>query len=220
MDASSQLARRRRLERGIYQQPNGRYAVCVMVDGRPRFRTLSAATLSEARRQREFLQAAGRAGALPLSPRLKFAEVAERWLAEFESKVVAGARRDRTLDLYRSQLRRHLLPRLGARRIALITADDVVDVLRELQSEGLSPWTVKRILAALSCVFTFASRHGYIATHPFHRLERDERSHPLRSDQRVLTRAELAHLFAACAGIGRCSRPARTRACVCRKCSR
>jgi integrase len=198
MDASSQLARRRRLERGIYQQPNGRYAVCVMVDGRPRFRTLSAPTLSEARRQRELLQAAGRAGALPLSPHLKFAEVAERWLAEFESKVVAGARRDRTLDLYRSQLRRHLLPRLGARRIALITADDVVAVLRELQSEGLSPWTVKRILAALSCVFTFASRRGYIATHPFHRLERDERPHALRSDQRVLTRAELAHLFAAC----------------------
>jgi hypothetical protein len=55
MDASSQLARRRRLERGIYQQPNGRYAVCVMVDGRSRFRTLSAATLSEARRQRELL---------------------------------------------------------------------------------------------------------------------------------------------------------------------
>jgi len=61
-----------------------------MVDGRPRFRTLSAATLSEARRQRELLQAAGRAGALPLSPRLTFAEVAERWLAEFESKVVAA----------------------------------------------------------------------------------------------------------------------------------
>ena len=57
---------------------------------------------------------------------------------------------------------------------------------------------MKRILAALSCVFTFALRRGYIATHPFHRLERDERPSPLRSDQRVLTRAELAHLFAAC----------------------
>jgi integrase len=74
----------------------------------------------------------------------------------------------------------------------------VVAILRELQSEGLSPWTVKRILGALSCVFTFALRRGHIATHPFHRLERDERPHPLRSDQRVLTRAELARLFAAC----------------------
>jgi len=80
----------------------------------------------------------------------------------------------------------------------LITADDVVAVMRQLQADGLSPWTVKRILGALSCVFTFALRRGYVATHPFHRLERDERPQPLRSDQRVLTCTELARLFAAC----------------------
>jgi integrase len=90
------------------------------------------------------------------------------------------------------------LPRLGRRRLALITADDVVAVMRDLQADGLSPWTVKRILGALSCVFTFALRRGYINAHPFDRLERDERPHPLSSDQRVLTRTELAHLFAAC----------------------
>lgn len=198
MAASSRPDRRRRVARGIYAQPNGRYAVCVMVDGQPRFRTLSAATISEARRQRELLKGIARVGELPISPRFTFAEVAARWLADFEAKVTAGERRDRTLDLYRSQLHRHLLPRLGRRRLTLITADDVVAVMHELQADGLSPWTVKRILGALSCVFTFALRRGYIATHPFHRLERDERPHPLRSDQRVLTRTELARLFAAC----------------------
>lgn len=196
--ASSGDSRRVRVERGIYLQPNGKYAVCVRVDGRARFRTLEAATLAEAREQRELLQEAGRRGLLPLSPRLTFAEVAARWLAEFEAKASAGERRDRTFDLYRSQLYRHLLPRLGRRRLALITADDVVTVMRELQAAGLSPWTVKRILAALSCVFTFALRRGYVNAHPFDRLERDERPHPLRSDQRVLTGAELARLFAAC----------------------
>jgi integrase len=198
MTESSRPARRRRVERGIYQQPNGKYTVCVRVDGQARFRTLEAATLVEAVRQRELLQNVARIGELPLSPRLTFAEVAARWLAEFEIRVAAGERRERTLDLYRSQLHRHLLPRLGRRRLALITADDVVAVTRELQAEHLSPWTVKRILAALSCVFTFGLRRGYIATHPFQRLERDERPHPLRSDQRVLTQRELARLFAAC----------------------
>jgi integrase len=198
MTASTGRAGRRRVERGIYQQPNGLYAVCLMVEGRPRFRTLSAATLGEARMQRELLQSLGRQCGLPVSPRLTFAGVAGRWLTDFESKVAAGERRDRTLDLYRSQLNRHLLPRLGSHRIALITPDDVVAILRELQSEGLSPWTVKRILGALSCVFTFALRRGYIATHPFHRLERDERPHPLRSDQRMLSQGELTRLFAAC----------------------
>jgi integrase len=198
MAANSRPDRRRRVARGIYQQPNGKYAVCVRVDGRARFRTLQAATLVEAVRQRELLQGAGRLGDLPLSPRLTFAEVASRWLAEFEVKVEAGERRERTLELYRSQLRRRLLPRLGRRRLVLVTVDDVVAIMRELRVEGLSPWTIKRILGALSCVLTFALRRGYISAHPFDRLERDERPHPLRSDQRVLTRTELGRLFAAC----------------------
>jgi len=128
MAASSRPDRRRRVARGIDQQPNGKYAVCVRVDGRARLRTLEAATLVEALRQRELLQRAGRLCNLPLSPRLTFAEVAGRWLAEFETKVTAGERRERTLDLYRSQLRRHLLARLGRRRLVLITTDDVARV--------------------------------------------------------------------------------------------
>src|ERR1700693_6358282 len=108
MAESNRPARRRRVERGIYQQPNGKYAACVRVDGRARFRTLEAATLVEAIRQRELLQSIARLGELPLSPRLTFAEVAARWRAEFETKMIAGERRDRTFDLYRSQLQRHL----------------------------------------------------------------------------------------------------------------
>src|SRR5258708_584236 len=96
--------RRTRLERAIYLQPNGRYSVCVMIDGKPRFRTVIAETIVEARRERERLCEAAKAGALPGSPQLTFAEVARRWLAEFESKVVAGERRERTLELYRGKL--------------------------------------------------------------------------------------------------------------------
>jgi len=154
MAAGSRSDRRRRVARGIYEQSNGRYAVCVMADGRPRFRTLNAGTISEARRQRELLHRIARIGELPVSPRLTFAEAADRWLADFEAKATAGERRDRTLDLYRSQLHCHLLPRLGRRQLALITTGDVVAVMHELQTERLSPWTIKRILGALSCVFT------------------------------------------------------------------
>jgi hypothetical protein len=31
---------RRRVERGIYEQPNGKYMACFMVDGKPRFRVV------------------------------------------------------------------------------------------------------------------------------------------------------------------------------------
>src|SRR6266516_5337333 len=75
MKASSRPdRRRRRVARGVYRQPNGKYAVCVRVDGRARFRTLEAATLIEALMQRELLQEACRLGELPLSPRFTFAE--------------------------------------------------------------------------------------------------------------------------------------------------
>src|SRR6266508_296289 len=92
MAASGSPDRRRRVARGIYQQPNGKYAVCVRVDGRARFRTLDAATLVEALRQRELLRRAGRLGDLPLSPRVTFAEVAGRWLADFQAQSTPSVR--------------------------------------------------------------------------------------------------------------------------------
>ena len=178
--------RRRRVEQRIYEEPNGKYAVCVMAAAKPRFRTIDAITLTEARLQRTLLQTLGELGELPLSPSLTFADVAARWLADFEAKVAIGARRERTLDLYRSQLRLHLLPRLSRRRLAAITPDDVVALTGQLFERGLSPWTVKRILGALSCVLSFSLRRGYIDQHPFHWLERDERPRPVGSEQRVL----------------------------------
>ena len=78
-----------RVERGIYRQTNGKYAVCVMVGGRPRFRTLEAVTLRDARKQCELLRTLGAFDGLPLSPRVTFAEIAARWLGEFETKVAS-----------------------------------------------------------------------------------------------------------------------------------
>jgi hypothetical protein len=70
--------RRTRIERGVYMQPNGKYTVCVRVGGKPRFRTVDAATVAEARRQRLLLTAAARSGELVLTPTVTFAEVAAR----------------------------------------------------------------------------------------------------------------------------------------------
>ena len=36
----SSRERRVRVERGIYREPNGKYAVCFMFDGKPTFRTV------------------------------------------------------------------------------------------------------------------------------------------------------------------------------------
>jgi hypothetical protein len=58
------------VERGIYLQPNGKYAVCFRHAGRLRFRTVGF--LAAARHERKALIAAAKRGESPLSPHLRF----------------------------------------------------------------------------------------------------------------------------------------------------
>jgi hypothetical protein len=89
-----------RVERGIYRQPNGKYAVCCRRAGRLHFRTVGF-DIKDARRERLALIAATREGKMPLSPRLRFETVAGWWLERFEAKVTAGERHPRTLEAHR-----------------------------------------------------------------------------------------------------------------------
>jgi integrase len=189
-------SRRVRVERGIYRQPNGKYAVCWRHAGRLRFRTVGF-DLAEARRERLALIAATSAGRVPVSPRLCFETVVRWWLGRFEAKVAAGERHPRTLEAHRYQLDRHLLPALGRRRIASITVDDLAELLDELRRKGCSAKTAANALATLESVMRFARRHDWIGADPVERLERDERPRPTRRRQRVLGRAEIERLLSA-----------------------
>jgi integrase len=186
-----------RVERGLYRQPNGKYAVCWRHAGRLRFRTIGFDVV-EARRERLALIAATCAGKLPVSPRLRFETVAGRWLQRFEAKVAAGERHPRTLEAHRYQLDRHLLPALGRRRIAALTVDDVAELLHQLRRKGCSAKTSAGALATLQSVMRFARRCGWTVADPVEWLERDERPRPQRRRQRVLGRAEIERLLAAC----------------------
>lgn len=83
------------MEQGIYQQPNGKYAVCFMVEGKLRI--------------------------VPAAPRLRFARVAGWWVERYERRVEAGERRERTLEHHRYHLNKHLLPILGQSLMRAIT---------------------------------------------------------------------------------------------------
>src|SRR4051812_24602397 len=75
MDDDHRPARRVRIEQGIYLQPNGKYAVCFMAGGRPRFRTVGY-DIGEARAERAFFIESTRAGMPLATPELRFARVA------------------------------------------------------------------------------------------------------------------------------------------------
>src|SRR5918996_5502137 len=187
-----------RVERGVYRQPNGKYAVCFMLDGKPRFRTVDG-SLEEARGARARLALAAQAGLLPACPRLTFATVAARWLERFETMVAVGERRERTLESHRYHLDRHLLPGLGRRRIATITVADIAGLIRTLAGEGRAPRTIAGALATLGSILRYALRRGYITDSPLRRLEPGERPRPTPPARRALGQDEIVRLLAACA---------------------
>lgn len=168
---SAIATRRVRIERGIYLQPNGKYAVCFQVAGNPRFRTVGY-DLEEARTTRMALVEAGRHGEVPVSPSLTFGTVADRWIARFAALVAAGERRDRTLEPHSYYLDRHLCPRLGRRRVAAITVQDVAELITQVRAEGCSAKSAANVVATLHSVLRFALRQGRIVGDPVVKLER------------------------------------------------
>jgi integrase len=189
--------RRARVERGIYRQANGRYAVCVRVDGKLYSKTVGT-KIAEARRQRDLLSAKAQQGELPQPTRITFAELSEAWLDGFAAQVAAGERSERTLENYRYHLDRHLLPALGKRRLQELSTDDAARLIAALRAKGLAPKTIAGALVPLGRILALALRRGYIADNPLRRLEASERPRIGPREQRVLTHEEIAKLLAAC----------------------
>lgn len=159
MSDESRAVRRVRVERGIYRQPNGKYVVCFMLDGQARFRTVGL-DLELAREQRRAFMRAAQFGVLAATPRLRFAMVAGWWIERFERRVATGERRERTLELHRYHLDRHLLPILESRLIREITVLDVALLLDQLRARGRAEKTVAGALGTLSTVMRFAVRNA------------------------------------------------------------
>ncbi|HEY8724902.1 MAG TPA: hypothetical protein VIL92_13725 [Gaiellaceae bacterium] len=109
--------KRTRVERGIYRQQNGTYGVYLLVDGKPRYKTVGS-KLAEARLQRDLLSAKAQRGELPEPTRLTFAQLAETWIANFETLVAAGDRAERTLENCRYHVNKAPAPRVGPQAIA------------------------------------------------------------------------------------------------------
>ena len=186
--------KRKRVEPGIYRQVNGQYAVYLLVNGKPRYKTIGP-KLSEARRQRMLLRAQADQGQLPTPTRLSFAQLAETWIEGVAAQVVAGERSERTLENYRYHLDKHLLPTLGRKRIQEISTDDAARLIAQLRSQGLAPKTIAGALVPLGRILALALRRGHINDNPLRRLDQSERPRPQKRDQRVLDHDQISRLL-------------------------
>jgi len=200
--AAASKTRRVRVERGIYRQANGKYAICARRAGVLHFRTIGY-DLSAARIARTALIAALGRGEVPASPRLRFDTVADWWLVRFEAKVAAGERHPRTLEGHRYHLEQNLLPALASRRIAALGVDDVAALLEDLRARGCSAKTAGGALSTLHSILRYARRRGWIVIDPVDLLESEERPRPARRRQRALGQTEIERLLAACSPRGR-----------------
>jgi integrase len=118
---------------------------------------------------------------------LTFAEYAERWFGEGETKRgwTPG-----TVIEYRS-VRRRLEAVLGPAPLAAVRPRHVAALVAELQAKGYAAATVARDLGVLSAVFESAVREELIESNPARRAERPKRP---RRRWRILEPAEVARV--------------------------
>ncbi|WP_258175390.1 tyrosine-type recombinase/integrase [Actinopolyspora mortivallis] len=122
-----------------------------------------------------------------VAPSTRFREVAEQWFRSVQAAAAQGTRSPTTVDVYRSQLDRHVLPALGELRIQEVTVPRVDSFLSALRSQSGTS-TAKTSRTVVSGVLGLAVRHGAIPNNPVRETARIEEGH--KSAPRALTAAE------------------------------
>jgi integrase len=186
--------KRSRVERGIYQQQNGTYAVYYLLNGKPRYKTVGT-KLTEARRARTLLLGKVERGELATPTRLTFAELAATWLENLAGLVAAGERSPRTLENYTYLLNHHINPSFGRKRLQEVSTDDIAALIAQMRSKQLAAKTINGALVPIGRIFSHALRRGYITDNPLRRLEQHERPRVYRRDQRVLDHQQITALL-------------------------
>lgn len=158
----------------IVKRSSGNYAIVYYVDGKQRWETIGSSRRDAERaltaRKREVDTGTWRE---PSAERL--AEYAERWLAHRDPARVGNIRRARlspaTFESYRLNVRKHVLPRLGARTLSSLRTKDVDRLIADLEGEGKAPGTVRNVVVPLRKMLGDAVRQGLIATNPAARAD-------------------------------------------------
>jgi integrase len=190
----SQKVARVRVERGVYKRVTRegvtRYEVAFLdSDGRQRWRTVGS--LREARLLRASLVTKVASGERVAPSKLTVAAYSVEWLAAQEGRL-----RPRTRTVYETNLRLHVLPRLGRSRLVDVNVDDVARLVAELHADGLAPWTIRGTLTVLGRLLGTAKRRGVIGSNPVRDLERGERPKVERREFPSLDREQVGRLVA------------------------
>ncbi len=128
------------------------------------------ATVAEAKAWRQEAQVGVRRGTLRAPSRSTVAEAAREWLHAASVGVVRTRSGDvykpSALRTYQNALEKHLLPRLGNRRLASLSRHEVQDVVDELVAAGASASTTRNAVLPLRAIYRRAVHRDEVATNP------------------------------------------------------
>jgi integrase len=128
--------------------------------------TTHANTLESEQREGRFID--------PAAGKITLADWATDWLAALDVAI-------RTEDVYRSLLRRHLIPRWGDHGLADISGIKAAPWAKELRGRGYSPVTVAAVMKLLSLMLADGAEERLIPTNPIRTRNRGRR----RAERRV-----------------------------------
>ncbi len=175
---------------GLQVQPTGHrsWKVVYRHGGRPRWYNLGsypALGLAEARPAARHIMARVALGEDPQGDKVKaregevLREVAERYVNEW------ARRNNKSWEQAEALMRRHVLPKLGSRKIAEITRRDVRRLFDKITTDH--PTLANQVLAAASAVFTWALEKDLVEVNPARGIRRN----PTKRRERFLDVAEL-----------------------------
>ena len=120
----------------------------------------------------------------PAAGKITLADWSEDWLAALDVAI-------RTEDVYRSLLRRHILPRWGDHGLADISGIKAAAWAKELRDRGYSPMTVIAVMKLLSLLLADATEERLIAANPIRARRRGRRRTERRVERIWATPAEV-----------------------------
>ena len=116
--------------------------------------------------------------------------------AEWQTTPAYTGLGERTRERYDANLRTHLSPRFGDRKLQEIDGDDVAELVADLTAAGKAAWTVRNVLTTLSALYRWASgRRKLAATNPVRQLEKHERPAVRKRRGRTLQPREITALI-------------------------
>ena len=89
-----------------------------------------------------------------------------QWLDHWLDAVLPMTARWKTLSTYRSQMRRHVIPALGAWRLTVLRPEHFEEHYRRMQTDGHSTHVIRGVHRVLRSSFNEAVRRRRLTTNP------------------------------------------------------